>query len=355
MASPKPEPLTPHLAGLLNPAATLAGLWIGGPWAATGLVLVLVVYPLVDLVLGEAAPARAAGQASRLAPALPWLHGLSQLLMLAALARLVVHEGPTATSLLGCLSAGLHGGVSAIVTAHELGHRRPRSPGWRLARLLLFSVHYPHFTTEHNHGHHRLVATAADPASAPAGRGLWSHIARTIPAQWRSAAAVHTARGRRGLAHPVHRDLALQVLLLVLLGAAPRVLGLTPVLGLHLVLAWLLASLVAVLLLEYVNYLQHHGLRRAPDERQTAAHSWQSTARWSRWTLLELPLHADHHLHAARPFHELEALDDAPRLPAGYYACFWPAAFPPLWRRWRAPGLDEAAAGQSPFGRQPSR
>ena len=52
------------------------------------------------------------------------------------------------------ISTGLCSGASAIVTAHELGHHKPKSPGWILARLLLFSVNYSHFTTEHNHVHH---------------------------------------------------------------------------------------------------------------------------------------------------------------------------------------------------------
>ena len=347
------EPAAVHLAGLVSPLVTLAGLLIGGAWAAAGVVLVLGLYPLVDLALGEAAPRREPDRRSAWLEVLPWVHGILQVLMLVALARLVAGAGWSWVSLAGCLSAGIHGGCSAIVLAHELGHRRPGSPGWRLGRLLLYSVLDPHFTTEHNRGHHRRVATAADPVSAPAGRGFWSHLPRTVAGQLRSAAAPYAAQGRTGLANPVHRGLATCLVVLAILAAAPAALGLAPELGLQLAAAWVLTSLVAVVLLEYTNYLQHYGLTRAPGERQTAAHSWQSTARWSRWTLFELPLHPAHHLAAAVPFDRLEAEGGAPRLPAGYYACFWPATCPPLWRRWMARHLP--AGSQSPGGSQPSR
>ena len=338
----RPSSDLPHLAALLAPVVIVAGLLAGGPWAGLGILLVLGLYPLADLALGDAAPVRdPARPAGALAVALPWLHGTAQIAVLAALARLAVAEGPGPGLALGAISAGLHGGCSAIVLAHELGHRRPGSAGWLLGRALLYSVHYAHFTTEHNHGHHRLVATDRDPASARAGEGLWAFVARTVPAQYRSAAAVHAARGRRWLGNPVHRGLVLQLVLLVLV-------ALVPVHGPALAGGWLLASVVAVLLLEYVNFLQHWGLRRDPRERQTPAHSWQSTARWTRWTLLELPLHPDHHLRAARPFHELEARDGAPTLPAGYYACFWPAMVPAVWRRWLTPRLTPSGQGGEP-------
>ena len=71
------------------------------------------------------------------------------------------------------MSTGLCSGASAIVTAHELCHHKPKSPGWILARFLLFSINYLHFTTEHNHVHHKWVATDRDSASAKQDEGIW--------------------------------------------------------------------------------------------------------------------------------------------------------------------------------------
>jgi alkane 1-monooxygenase len=95
-------------------------------------------------------------------------------------------------------------------------------------------------------------------------------------------------------------------------------------------LAFVAQAAVAIFLVEYVNYLQHHGLRRGADERPNATHAWESRHRWSRWTLLELPLHPSHHLKASTPYHRLDVHDEAPQLPFGYYVMFWAALIPPL-------------------------
>ena len=72
---------------------------------------------------------------------------------------------------------------SGIVTAHELGHRKPKSFSWWLARLDLLCVNYLHFTVEHNHTHHKHWARPIDPTSAPIGRSVYYHFLRTIPLQ----------------------------------------------------------------------------------------------------------------------------------------------------------------------------
>ena len=58
-----------------------------------------------------------------------------------------------------------------------------------------------------------------------------------------------------------------------------------------LLIAFLGQAIVGIFLLEYVNYIQHYGLRRTGKERKTKMHSWQSERRWSSWTLLNLNLH----------------------------------------------------------------
>ena len=98
-------------------------------------------------------------------------------------------------------------------------------------------------------------------------------------------------------------------------------------------LAFLVQGLFAVLLLEYVNYIRHYGLRREPGEKQTEQHSWQTEARWTGWTLFEVSLHPDHHLRTNLSFVELSAISNAPTLPVGYYGLFWVCVFPRLWRR----------------------
>ena len=53
----------------------------------------------------------------------------------------------------------------SIITAHELIHRREKPAQW-LGRLMLSSVLYEHFYTEHLRGHHVRVGLPEDPATA---------------------------------------------------------------------------------------------------------------------------------------------------------------------------------------------
>ena len=109
-------------------------------------------------------------------------------------------------------------------------------------------------------------------------------------------------------------------------------------------LAFAIQAMFAIILLEYVNYLQHYGLRREVGERHTEMHSWEHRSVWSRWTLLELPLHPAHHLKASSPMWDLRAYEKSPQLPCGYYACLWLAIFPPIWKRVMAKRIDTIQA-----------
>ena len=236
--------------------------------------------------------------------------------------------------ILASLSVGVVSGVSGIINAHEAGHRKKGTFIWRTARLNLLLVLYSHFTTEHNHGHHRNYATSKDPASSPRGRGLWTQILMTIPLQYISAWKTHSQKGRKGIFNPIFHGIILQAVLLFAIWWY----------SLAMMLAFIIQATFAIILLEYVNYLQHYGLHRGIDERQTEMHSWEFRGVWSRWTLLELPLHPAHHLKASTPMWDLRAYDKSPQLPSGYYACLWLAIFPPLWKRVMGKRIDAIQA-----------
>ena len=127
------------------------------------------------------------------------------------------------------------------------------------------------------------------------------------------------------MARPVdtRNVLILEAVLLIALFAA----------GWPLLAAFVGQAVTAIYLLEFVNYIQHHGLNRGMDERANASHAWESRHRLSRWTLLELPLHPSHHLKSSTPYHRLTVHDEAPQLPAGYYGMFWLALLPPIFGR----------------------
>lgn len=322
--SPKPESWAWHLLGLLNPILVILCNLNGDWWVFAGLVFVLGVGPFLDLALGKAEtpkPPRASGLPFEI---LLYVHAALQFIALATLFYRAGIDGNAWTSWIAALSTGLTSGISGIIVAHELGHKKPGSNGWWVGRLNLLSVLYLHFTTEHNYTHHKLVATAADPATAFFGESLWAFILRTIPGQYTDAIRVHKRKGKGALKNPVIQGSIIQGILLIMI----YIFFEAVVLG-----AFVLQAGFAIFLLEYINYLRHYGLTRRSGERQTEAHSWEAEQRWSRWTLLELTRHPAHHLMASKPFWKLQPLENAPQLPTGYYGCFWLAILPPLWRK----------------------
>ncbi len=181
------------------------------------------------------------------------------------------------------VATGVVGGF-CINIGHELGHKR----GWRerwLAKLILAPTGYGHFTIEHNRGHHRDVATPADPASARMGESIWRFVLREVPGAWRRAWALEHARleadGLR--VWSLHNEIV-QPALITLTSWAALCLWLGPgALGFL-----LLASAWANFQLSSANYIEHYGLLR----RRTAGgkietckpeHSWNSNHLFSNW------------------------------------------------------------------------
>lgn len=320
----RPEPWTWHLLGLVYPVLVLTCNLVGGPWVAAGLVYAFGLGPLLDIALGRAArphPPRDSGTPFEV---LLYVHATLQFAVLATLFHRASLDGGAWTTWVAAASTGVSSGISGIIVAHELGHKRPRSLPWWIGRLNLLSVLYLHFTTEHNHTHHRLVGTREDPATARRGESLWAFVARTVPGQLRDAIDVHSSKGRHGLANPVVRGLLLQIATIAMVWI---------LFGAWVTAAFVAQAALAVFQLEYINYIRHYALERAVGDRQTARHSWQAEQRWSRWTLLELTRHPAHHMKASEPFWRLQPYDDAPELPSGYYGCFWMAVLPSVWRR----------------------
>ena len=103
----------------------------------------------------------------------------------------------------------------------------------------------------------------------------------------------------------------------------------------------------AVFLLETVNYIEHYGLvRRHQAQRYEpfgVAHAWNADHLLTNCVLANLQRHSDHHLHAWKPYAELEALP-GPQLPTGYAGCLFLASVPPLWFTVMHPRLDALAA-----------
>jgi alkane 1-monooxygenase len=95
-------------------------------------------------------------------------------------------------------------------------------------------------------------------------------------------------------------------------------------------------GMLGIFLLSSVNYVEHYGLQRGvlrngKLERVTKEHSWNANYLMTNAVILRLQRHADHHMNANKPYYELNSIEGAPKLPAGYSAMMLLALVPPLW------------------------
>lgn len=307
-----------HLASLAIPSITLIFLWTGPHlWYIAPLFML----PLGTLLFIDQQNKVERRQPLKELPAWPFdllvytLAGL-QLLIVFELARMFSTQDIFSIDM--AMVLGVVGGNSgfSIITAHELIHRRRR---WEqnLGRLLLATVLYEHFYTEHLRGHHRLVATEDDPATAHFGETYSEFWRRTVPAQFRSAWRLEARRlGDEQMSLFDPRMLKNNILhgLAIGWGLAFAILyGF----GLAAFVAFLLQAFLAVRLLEVVNYFEHWGLQRRSN-RVRPQDSWDTHSRFTYYGLTGLSRHADHHAYPARPYQQLRVWDEAPILPTGY-------------------------------------
>jgi len=316
------------------PAAVGFGLREGGVWAWSGVGVVFLIVPMLEGLLGRS-PAQAP-RPRTLAADLPlWAILPVQILLTALALDLAADATRGAMERFGAvLSCGVVSGGVGIVAAHELIHRKSAAER-ALGEALMALVNWPLYPIEHVLGHHRTVGTPADPATAPRGMGFWNFLPRVMTGEVRSAWRIEGERlRRRGLRAGSWSDRRLRgPLAMAALNA-----GVLAAWGPVGWLAYLISGLVAVTLLQAVQYVEHYGLARAalPEggfAPQSAAHSWDSEHRAAKAILFQLPRHADHHLLAARPYPELAEHPESPQLPGGYAQMILLALVPPLWRR----------------------
>jgi alkane 1-monooxygenase len=238
--------------------------------------------------------------------------------------RMGILEGPW---LIGAiLSTGVAAGSSGIIVAHELIHKA--NPFKRfLGRYLLASTGNFYFYVHHLRIHHRDVATTQDAATARKGESLYAFFLRSVREQiTQSAASEHKRTGGKswGLNHELTKALFMVLMVALTVWWFSGITGL---------FSWMGMGLFANFLLEYVNYIEHYGLSRNPGTRVNEWHSWSCDKHISRFLLIDLSRHADHHNVASKPYHTLISYEQGPQLPGGYASLILPALIPQWWFR----------------------
>jgi alkane 1-monooxygenase len=99
----------------------------------------------------------------------------------------------------------------------------------------------------------------------------------------------------------------------------------------------ILQALIAITLLEAVNYLEHYGMLRqwvgTRYERVDPTHSWNSNNFATNVLLYHLQRHSDHHANPTRRYQALQDYAESPVLPTGYAGMILLALVPPAWNR----------------------
>lgn len=335
------------LVGLVVPSLVFLAL---GLWQLTGLtvwlwlgpVVILVIVPAIDLLVGldrsnppddvielleqdryyrwvtyAFLPIQYAGFITAL-----WLIGGDHLSTLAKIGL--------------AISVGCVGGIG-INTAHELGHKKESHERW-LSKIALAQVAYGHFYIEHNRGHHVRVATPEDPASSRLGENFYQFWPRTVFGSLKSAWRLEKRRYARKKLHPVRlgNDVLNAWLMTAVLWGA-----LIVWLGVGIVPFLLIQAVVGFSLLEVVNYMEHYGMlrqkvgvgERRRYERVDPSHSWNSNNIATNVLLYHLQRHSDHHANPTRRYQALRDFEESPVLPTGYAGMIVLAIVPGVWRR----------------------
>ena len=229
------------------------------------------------------------------------------------------------------LSFGIVLGTNGINVAHELGHRDTKIERL-MAKILLLPAFYMHFYIEHNFGHHLNVGTPKDPATSKKNQSVFSFWLTSVLGQISSAMEIQKKllQNRTAGFFSIYNDFfyyqLFQLIYLITVGYF---------FGLWGALIALCIALVAVLLLETINYIEHYGLVRESKgnryERVTPMHSWNSNHAVGRLVLYELTRHSDHHHRASKKYQILESIEESPQLPFGYTTSMLIALVPPIW------------------------
>lgn len=300
-------------------------------------IVVFLLVPLIDFLIGKDT-LNPDDEQSRLLSTQPWYRFLTLLCLPLQLGSLIggaiiAVQLSGGLALVGwIISIGTVSSVLAITVAHELIHKSEKIEQ-QVGGILLATVCYGGFKIEHVRGHHVHVSTPEDASSARYGETVYGFVPRAIFRNVRNAFRLEASRlTQKGL--PVwsrHNELLGWTALSALFAVA-----MTLIWGWRGALFFFGQSLVAIVLLETVNYIEHYGLhrRKLADgryERVTHQHSWNASHRLSNLLLFHLQRHSDHHAFPKRRYQVLRHFADSPQLPGGYPAMVLLAWLAPLW------------------------
>jgi alkane 1-monooxygenase len=327
-----------YLFAYVGPISAYLAVWVSGIWSYSAVILAFVLIPLSELLMAGKNDDDTADQSEnrRNHPFFDWLLYLNLPMLYGLIVGFLWRVTATPLSLFEIigmtLGVGIFVGATGINVAHELGHRPGIVAQW-MSKALLLTAMYQHFYIEHNHGHHRYVATEDDPATARYGESLYKFWLRSAVGSLLSAWNIEVARLAK--MNLVWFSFQNQMLIFAFTqGLYFATIGF--IFGTAGILYALIIAIIGFLLLESINYIEHYALRRSKNEsgiyeKVSVKHSWNSNHDTGRIFLYELSRHADHHYKASKKYQLLQHIEESPQLPTGYPGSIILAMLPPLW------------------------
>ena len=296
------------------------------PWLSPLIIFFLI--PGLDLLIGSDRTQPLDNPPPRAATI--WLYFVPHIYVVVWLVTLawgvtVVAGNSSALDLLAIIVGLALASAFATCAGHELVHR-PGKLDRFMSRLTMATVAYGQFVTEHLH-HHATVGIVRAGTTPTFGQSMWSFVMRNVAFSFRNSWRIERRRQLRA-GKPLLGNLYVQQWF-----ATAAILGVFVALG----GAWgailfLAQAGFAIFALEYINYAEHYGLTRQASDPLSGRLAWSSNGFMTNAMTLNITRHAHHHESPGVPYQDLRHMGDMPLLPAGYFALFFPALVPPLWR-----------------------
>tara|TARA_Y100001934_G_scaffold245740_1_gene304251 strand:+ start:50 stop:1072 length:1023 start_codon:yes stop_codon:yes gene_type:complete len=224
------------------------------------------------------------------------------------------------------INLGLMLATAGTNAGHELIHRAKNSIQQKVGYWLLALNFDTAFVIEHLHGHHKFVGTYDDPATARYNENTYVFIVRSTIGTLKNAWVYEKNRMIRknksifSLSNQLITGFLKGLTIVAIVYFIGREIGLV---------MYFLSIIVAKILLETVNYIEHYGLTRELGTPVLPKHSW-NTNRWVSSNLLyNLSRHSAHHEKANIPYWKLNPYQDAPEMPLGYLSMVYIAILAP--------------------------
>lgn len=224
------------------------------------------------------------------------------------------------------------------LAGHELTHRTSKPFDLWLGRITMAFNWGVAFPIEHVYGHHTYVGTIKDPATAARGDSVYQHLPKAMVRTIVNAWEIESGRMKKiGASFLSPRNVLIRSTCVAVLTS----LFAYYCAGWRGVMFHLIICVLTKIALEVLNYVEHYGLIRKPDQPVQPRHSWNCNHVVSGIFTYNLTRHSHHHADAQAPYQSLTCHPEQPEMPGGLMTAYISTLIPPLWRKIITPKLLE--------------